>query len=97
MEEKLIHCNTIDEVDAFLKKCKNENIKLPSGLTRGFIIKQLKSYEHDIKEVVFREREHDVEIFGYEKRISDIFVSTHSGDDKYYCKKSICMDGGNNE
>lgn len=91
MNDKMIYCNTVDEFNCFLDK----NIELPKGLTRNYIIKELESFEHNIKEVAFRLREYqtliDDRIELFHKHIIDIFVSTYSGDDKYYCRKDMLI------
>ncbi|MDU6995937.1 MAG: hypothetical protein E6356_13840 [Terrisporobacter othiniensis] len=91
IEDRVIYCNTVDEFNCFL----DGDVELPKGLTRNYITKELKSFEHDIKEVAFTLREYqlliDDQIELFHKHIIDIFVSTYSGDDRYYCRKDMMI------
>ena len=83
-------CNSIDEVKEFLKECLENNVELPFGITEEYIMEELNLIESDIKTVYFILREwrniHTNKTIEY---IISIYVSTYSGDNKYYCRKDI--------
>lgn len=83
-------CNSFDEVKDFLKECLENNVELPFGITEEYIIEELSPIDSDIKIVSFRLREwRNIQSDKTIEYIIDIYVSTYSGDNKYYCTKDI--------